>query len=311
MGLHAVPMPPRKQSIKVFEKVLLATDFSEASERAQSHAISLTQCIRGTLIVLHVDAGTDSLLRYAAESPALVEKFAALRQAKQRELEETLRSCGLPYEVIMASGNVSDVLNRVVQENSIDVVVMGTHGRQGFAHSFLGSTAENVIRSSHCPVLTIGPLAPPAPETPLRNILYATDFSPSSEAAAAYAIFLAQQFNATLTALHVAPQLDLQEGDESRIETFRLNRLKALVPAEEWPDLEHVLAYGQPVDEIIRTAREQETDLIVLGIHTSVEFTSHIPARLSYQLLCKAPCPVLSILPSGEPFYSGRGSEQP
>jgi nucleotide-binding universal stress UspA family protein len=52
-------------------------------------------------------------------------------------------------------GNAAAVIIEVAQEQGCDLIVMGTHGRTGVAHLFLGSVAEKVVRTAPCPVLTI------------------------------------------------------------------------------------------------------------------------------------------------------------
>ena len=97
-------------------------------------------------------------------------------------------------------------------------MIVGTHGRTGVGKLLLGSKAEEILRQAPCPVLTVGPkvsgraklpaLAAEAKEIApveiaVRQIVYATDFSPESLAAALFATSLAQEFQAKLTLLHV------------------------------------------------------------------------------------------------------------
>ena len=89
-------------------------------------------------------------------------------------------------------GGVWLVLKSVIDEKKIDLLVLGTRGRTGIGKFFLGSVAEEIVRQAHCPVLTVGPHSPSEPprEGRFRQILYATDFSEESLAAAPYAISL-------------------------------------------------------------------------------------------------------------------------
>lgn len=65
---------------------------------------------------------------------------------------ETLVATGVPYEEIM----------RVAAEEDISLIIIGTHGRTGLDHLIFGSTAERVVRSAPCPVMTIRlPVATP------------------------------------------------------------------------------------------------------------------------------------------------------
>jgi nucleotide-binding universal stress UspA family protein len=149
----------------VFRHVLLATDLTEASERALETAIELATTLGARLTVVHVCepsplalAGTSEtgldLVGPGTEGPraALARLLWRLRK-RSIEAQEVLR-VGLPWEHIVA----------VALEVSADVIVTGTHGRHGIAHAFYGSVAERVVQESPIPVLAV-PRARPADGT--------------------------------------------------------------------------------------------------------------------------------------------------
>jgi nucleotide-binding universal stress UspA family protein len=109
------------------------------------------------------------------------------------------------------------VISEFVAKQHIDLLVLGTHGREGIGKLAMGSVAESLLRQSSCPVLTVGPKAcgrikqefdetgkdiRPA-EIELKHIIFAVDFSPESLAAAPFAVSLAEEFQARLALLHV------------------------------------------------------------------------------------------------------------
>ena len=106
----------------------------------------------------------------------------------------------------------------IVDENQIDLIVVGTHGRSGLGKLLLGSVAEDILRHAPCPVLTVGPkvsgraklpaiqtrgrdLAPV--ELDLQQIVFATNFDQYSALVVQKAIALAEEFRSRLTLLHV------------------------------------------------------------------------------------------------------------
>ena len=115
-------------------------------------------------------------------------------------------------------GQVWKNLAGIIDENKIDLIVVGTHGRSGLGKLLLGSVAEDILRHASCPVLTVGPkvsgraklpalpargrdLAPV--ELELQQIVFATDFAQYSLYAAQEAVALAEEFRSRLTLLHV------------------------------------------------------------------------------------------------------------
>jgi nucleotide-binding universal stress UspA family protein len=145
--------------------ILHPTDFSEGSENAFRLACSLTRDYRARLIVLHVlerPAVAYSGVMMAPPSPG--------PSAEERhELRERLRQIqpldpAVHVEHILEEGDPATAISQVVQERDCNLIVMGTHGRTGFSRMLMGSVAEQVVRQSPRPVVTV---KTPFPETTL------------------------------------------------------------------------------------------------------------------------------------------------
>jgi nucleotide-binding universal stress UspA family protein len=296
----AVPPTMLRTSPRIhYKNILFATDLGAASAQAQAYAALLASMFGAHLYVLHVEGGSCLSPRYRVASPAAAEASRA-DDPQINEVDAFFRASGLPYTMLRECGEVPGVLQRVIEERSIDLIIVGTHGRHGIPYLFMGSTAEEVTRTSPCPVITVGPAAQAGFENSLKTILFATDFSEESKLALPYATALAQEFHANLAVLHVAPKTERLVRDRDHVERYLQNQLKNLAPQTRFPwcTLSHAVRFGDPTEEILAAAKEHKADLIVLGLHSSIRFTSHLPERLSYQVLCGASCPVFSILPS-------------
>jgi len=152
-----------------FKTILVATDFSEASEHALEYAHTLAHSMGGRLHLLHVVP--DPVLAsawseaYAYDLTALGER---LRTQAEQDIAKRARSFGdvaVTTEVII--GNPAATIAATAATRGVDMIVMGTHGRGGFSHFFLGSVAERVVRYAPCPVLTI---RQPVPEKDRRGM---------------------------------------------------------------------------------------------------------------------------------------------
>src|SRR5690606_34769986 len=116
----------------------------------------------------------------------------------------------LARDVVVKRAVVRDVaaapaILQYARDQEMDLVVMGTHGRRGLRRLFLGSVAEEVVRLSVCPVLTVhaGPIRS---EALFGDILVPIDFSPHSKAALRAAASLAPELGASLDLLHVVEE---------------------------------------------------------------------------------------------------------
>ncbi len=145
-----------------FRRILCPVDFSEASAGALKAAAGLARRFDASLTLLHVDVVPGSVIPEAllptppevatdltapASRPLLEWRERAERLGASRV--ELRRSIGQPAAEILA----------FIDQGAFDLVVIGTHGRTGLGHLLVGSVAEEVVRRSRCPVLTLGTAA--------------------------------------------------------------------------------------------------------------------------------------------------------
>jgi len=135
----------------VLERILVPIDFGQTSEAALTYAIELTRLFGARLHLLHVfDLSTDirgfPVPVGEPEGGAENHLAALLCRADRRDLGPVCESrVGTPADEILEYASLRD----------IDLIVMGTHGREGIARALLGSVAEMVVRKATCPVLTV------------------------------------------------------------------------------------------------------------------------------------------------------------
>jgi nucleotide-binding universal stress UspA family protein len=142
------------------KNILVATDFGEAADSALSYGRELAGRFGATLHVLNV-VENFYVTTFGAET------YAAFVPDMQRDLEKTARkrldemlidsdgSGPATRAVVMTSGSAAYAIVDYASENSIDLIVMGTHGRGALAQLMMGSVAERVVRIAPCPVLTV------------------------------------------------------------------------------------------------------------------------------------------------------------
>jgi nucleotide-binding universal stress UspA family protein len=281
-------------------KILVTTDFSEVSDRALDYAIALARRYDARIYLAHVI--TPDPFQFA--EPQLAQAtYEKVRQAAEEGITDILISGqlrGVPHEVLMEEGNVWPTLDRLITEHEIDLVVVGTHGRGKVQKILIGSVAEEIFRRADCAVMTVGPgvKGDTAKEVDLRSILFATDFGPGAEKAAAHAFSLAQEHDARVTLLHVIESAAAYtEESVARQREINISRMKLLMPfgSENWCKPEFRVTFGSAVEEILIAARESRADLIVMGAKARRSLAGHVPLTIAYNVVTKAACPVLTV----------------
>ena len=141
------------------QNILVATDFSEPSEAALNYGRELARSFHATLHVVHV---TDSIYaQYGGEaySVALPELQSEIEDSARKELERLLndedRRDLRARPVLITALAKAPAIVEYAGQNSIDLIVMGTHGRGAISHMLMGSVAERVVRTASCLVLTV------------------------------------------------------------------------------------------------------------------------------------------------------------
>jgi nucleotide-binding universal stress UspA family protein len=137
----------------VYDNVLLPTDGSDAAAAAVPHAIELADRYGARLHVLYVADTTEySTVTFedAVVDPLTEQGQGVVDDVVEKAEDRMLRAVG----VVMEGGAYETIL-QYVDEEDIDVVVMGTHGRRGLDRALLGSVTERIVRTADVPVLTV------------------------------------------------------------------------------------------------------------------------------------------------------------
>ncbi len=143
-----------------YKKVLFCTDFSENSDCAFDYAFGVAKRDEGMLYILHVIPDIPN--QYYSALYSNRENFKKIKKAIQENIEERYHDQYLSHikdktkvQIVTRSGNEDEEILKFIRKEAIDIIVMGTHGRTGLKHVFLGSVAEKIIRRSPIPVFII------------------------------------------------------------------------------------------------------------------------------------------------------------
>ena len=138
-----------------YKVLLVPSDFSAGSAAAAEYCLWLASRTNAKVVFLHVMEPTVYSVDFALTHPEI---SAEVRQGAIAALEQLVDEAvgrGVAAEYALATGVPFAEIGKAAAERKADLIVMGTHGRTGLAHVALGSTAERVVRSAPCPVLTV------------------------------------------------------------------------------------------------------------------------------------------------------------
>ena len=309
----------------MFARMLVPLDGSALAEAILPQVTELAT-LHGAEVVLlraafaHVFPGSDQT---GAQVQAVEEAEAYLADMVQR-----LLTAGIKAQSVVRYGHAAKEILDHAQTGGVDLIAMSTHGRSGVQRLVLGSVTEHVLRAAPVPVLLVralagvsGERAAHAPEQKLRlqpgevpaaaalirHILCPVDFSPATREIVEYAGELAVRFVADLTVLHAVcdtlevtcshiphPPLEQLREEMIRVAELSLQRLVAR-RLRHLPRAKTAVVAGPPFQQIIRFAREQHVDLIVMGTQGLSGLNHLIMGSTAERVIRQAPCPVVSI----------------
>jgi nucleotide-binding universal stress UspA family protein len=294
--------------MSLFQSIIVAADFSDASQEAFRVACSLACEGETHVIVLNVMEP-----KYEVETPVYfgdqtvhytrIARSPSEQGAVKEKLQEVYspdRPLNVTYQT--AEGEAAEEVLRYCEETGCDLVVMGTHGRTGLLRLLTGSVAENILRRAKCAVLALRQTGVSGSAFGDRVILHPTDFSKGSQEALRTARALAQARGARLIILHVMPLETVIYGSVPvpyDVQAVR-NSLASLATETDGASLKHPvstrLTQGDAASEIVRIADEEpECGLIVIGTHGRTGLSRLFMGSVAEAVLRKARCPVLMV----------------
>jgi nucleotide-binding universal stress UspA family protein len=145
--------------MKRIRKILYATDYSKASDRALEEAINLAKQNDAELLVVHV---LEPIPYAAGEEFGGAELYLKLEDATKREAQTSmdklirrLQRSKVKAKSLLLRGSAHDQIVKAAKSKRAGMIVIGTHGRTGLSKLFMGSVAAKVVSTATCPVVTV------------------------------------------------------------------------------------------------------------------------------------------------------------
>ena len=291
--------------------LLVPIDFSSASLATLEQARGLALGLGARITLLHVALPASFPTGMGELAGGIAEQIPLDTRRMTQDLDALLRRRLRPAmrgASLVAVGGAGPAIVAVARERSADLIVVATHGRTGFARTLMGSTAEYIIRHSHCPVFTIRvplPAATPGrPDRRIRSIVVGVDLFARSREALRYAAAFAARFRARLTLVHVVPPIPgsrRRPVDASRLKVraeqgarLQLEKLSHQFVSKATASTVQISA-GDAAEGIMQAAAAARADLIVVGTHGRGALQRLLLGSTAENLMRHAPCPVLVV----------------
>ncbi len=297
----------------LLSKILVPYDFSSFARNALIYALKLAQLYGAELHILHVEVMHEIPEFVSGTWSDKAEHFRTrVEEENDDAVTSLLKSTVVHYGVGQDIAPGPSVL-KYASQYDIDLIIVGTHGRRGIRRMILGSVAEEIVKYSVCPVITIGRREHDAASFDnLKKILVPVDFSSHAEVALHYAKEIAEQTGAELCLLHVVPAqpypvytdsggssiYDFQPDLEKKALTH-LDKLYKRVVGDEGA-ASYVVSMGLGAKEIVQQAEMMDCDLIVIGTHGLTGVNRFVLGSVTAKTVRNAQTPVFIVRSFGK-----------
>ncbi len=191
------------------KKILFPTDFSDTANNALVYALKMAENRNATLYILHV---YEMPVISATANPMMIQdvyktiELGRFENFKDnvpsiRKIAEDNNLGHIPMHFILEEGYLITILKKIVKDENIDMVVMGTSGLSGFEKKILGSNTASTISALNIPVLSI---PHDAVYKAIKSIAFTTVFDEHDDRALSKLLPIAHRNNAIIKCLHVS-----------------------------------------------------------------------------------------------------------
>jgi nucleotide-binding universal stress UspA family protein len=291
----------------MFEKILVATDFSDSSRSAWFAAINLAGRCLARIEVVNVY--TYMAYVFSPERYAVPDETWHKRLVDELETRYPTRLYPNSNRRIVNSPSIPDGILDHAKNEGCDLIVVGTHGRKALGRILMGSVTSELIRNSSVPVMVVKNVK--SSEEHVQNyqrILVPIDFSDMSMKALDYGIRIANFFQADLHLIHVVdvptlgsfttmypvPETVISSATDWNVD---LTLAKAIEDKEIVGSTRVSTLFGDPAEEILNYAKKENCGFIVMGTHGRRGFEKVLLGSVTTSVASKSEIPVITVSP--------------
>jgi len=292
-------------------RIVVATDFSDTASLALDRAIEIASRHQSEIVLVH--AMQPDLPPLAAPEMVVIppDYERLLEEACHEGLKhasDRVREARIPVSERLERGRAANRIAVAAEDLAADLIIIGTRGNTGFKHLLLGSVAEEVVRVSKRPVLTVHP-GDDRPIEPVRRLLFPTDFSVASDQALAVSTrLLIGSADTKILLVHtyeITPSIVPLGGFRGGVVPLFVDNAQHLAEQMTEPSVEALRSRGFDVEvHVVRgdaaqvvteLASSLEADLIVMGTRGHSKIRQMLLGSTAERVVEHAPCPVLTV----------------
>jgi nucleotide-binding universal stress UspA family protein len=306
--------PKEPTMIQDTKTILLASDFSQSSQRAFDAAVQLARTFDAKLHILHVNEEDSTFEGHNSEEIThFLNDIARRRSEWMDRFEAAARDVGVAAVSVLREGKPAETIIEEADGLDAGVIVIGTQGLHGLGNMLPGSVARKVLRGTKRAVMVVSRMAGVAPlsaQANFENVIYPTDFSEASKKGLSSCEAILDKTGANLTLVNILRMprvIPVMPGEAMVAVPFKavdhltarlenqMSELQAHLGREKVNS--EIGVHADPAQGISEMAAHGGVDLIIMPRHSSHGVGSYFFGSTAERLVKMAPVPVLLFTP--------------
>lgn len=277
------------------KQILIPTDFSKTGLLAVKHAAFMARLFKADLHLLHVIEISDAT--YNIYNPAIIIRdlmeVEKIGNEQLNKLAETLKKeFSIKVNTICTKGKLAHEVVRIVKENKIDIVVMGTHGASGFNEYFVGSNAHKTVTLCPCPIITV---QTNSKKLGFTKIILPIDNAFQSREKVNSTLVLAKKYAAKI---YILGLIDKAGNIDPKKFKIKMESVEKLVDKAGLPYQSKIVKGDNLAEAAIKYSKKVKADLIVVLNDHESQINGMFLGAFSKQIVNHSRIPVMSLTPS-------------
>lgn len=282
-------------------KIMVPVDFSETSAHALEYAGWLAGTTHADLLLVHV-LPPDPYYFETVDPLLIPEDRDETRNFTEEKLRDLSRHCsdkfGVNPRYRILRGKISDSLIDLVDEENIDIIMMGTHGATGLEEILLGSNAQHLVERAPCPVISF---QNEKRKPGFSNIVLPVERARHSREKVNVAISLARKCNSRIHILGLLE--DESKGEYEKLQIV-LDQVQTVIEHADISYTRHTVKGVNIANEALKYADRIDADLIMILAEDESIMGRFDLGRFSRHIVNHSPIPVMSVNPHYGKFES-------
>lgn len=283
-------LPVEREHRTALMKLMVAQDFSVAADRALEDAMALSQQFHSEIVITHVNPLYATLFELLNSQPWQDPVRVAMENLTRR-----VALAGYACKELIRFGDVAKTLTEIAKEECADILLLGAYGDGPKDRATLGRTAERLLRTVSCPILTYGPKV-------TRSVLHAKDHMsvlvpielPCDLRYLFFAVSIAKLFDAKLELLHVVDMEQALSMPHAFQDVQYICEEMATSLREQGVTVSGSLLFGKPDQAIISRSKELQSSFILIPLETREHLSSTTSDNVAANVIRGAEVPVMT-----------------